>query len=275
MRFKIIDVVVLLSGVVGLWYVVANDPRYELIADNTEIFGSLDELAAMLLFWYALFHFRVVGTEDLKAIWRRDPNAPHWDFILGFLGLFALAHTLYEKFELIPDSLPFVGHLDDGMCALILFIATEHFKVMDITTIGNFSMIILGVAGAAYLAFNSQAHELISDELPFLGALDEMGAAGFVLLCLTHFGIIDNNALWRSDPKKPIYDYVMLLVGVVASTHLLHPNFEFIPDEMTWFGQVDDALCGMIVFMALQHFDLFDLGTFTSPLLSETKPKAM
>lgn len=61
---------------------------------------------------------------------------------------------------------------------------------------------ILGAVSAVYL-FNPTAGflELIPDNLPFIGNLDEAAAAAMLISCLAYFGL-DIGALFGRKPKK-------------------------------------------------------------------------
>lgn len=58
------------------------------------------------------------------------------------------------------------------------------------TPANNFAVLILGVLSALYL-FNPTlgVFELIPDNIPIVGNLDEIGATLLLLRCLSHFGI--------------------------------------------------------------------------------------
>ncbi|MBI1307015.1 MAG: DUF1232 domain-containing protein [Bacteroidetes bacterium] len=52
----------------------------------------------------------------------------YWVGFLAVLSLIYLINPTAGIFELLPDNLPFVGNLDEGLAAFILYSAVEYFR---------------------------------------------------------------------------------------------------------------------------------------------------
>lgn len=52
-------------------------------------------------------------------------------FFTGLLGLLSLLYLLNPTagvFELLPDNIPFVGNIDEGLAAYLLYSSIEYFR---------------------------------------------------------------------------------------------------------------------------------------------------
>ncbi len=49
--------------------------------------------------------------------------------LLGLLGVIYLLNPGAGLFELIPDNLPLIGNLDDGLALALLVICLQHFGI--------------------------------------------------------------------------------------------------------------------------------------------------
>lgn len=52
-------------------------------------------------------------------------------FFKGLLGLLSLLYLLNPTagvFELLPDKIPFVGNIDEGLAAYLLYSSIEYFR---------------------------------------------------------------------------------------------------------------------------------------------------
>lgn len=60
-----------------------------------------------------------------------------------FVVILALASIIYLLnptagiFELIPDNIPFIGNIDEGLAAFILYSSFEYFRGKQIGFFGN------------------------------------------------------------------------------------------------------------------------------------------
>ena len=58
-----------------------------------------------------------------RSSWR-----PAWvTYLLGILGVLYLINPTAGLFELIPDNLPFVGNLDDGVAAVLIWTGMQEY----------------------------------------------------------------------------------------------------------------------------------------------------
>ena len=65
-------------------------------------------------------------------------------------------------------------------------------------------VVCLGVISVLYLLnFGVGVIELIPDNIPFVGNLDEGGAAVLLLMCLRYFGL-DPTKLFERTPKRDV-----------------------------------------------------------------------
>jgi hypothetical protein len=60
-----------------------------------------------------------------------------------FVGLLSMISIIYlinptaGVFELLPDNLPFIGNIDEGLAALILYSSFEYFRGKKIGIFGQ------------------------------------------------------------------------------------------------------------------------------------------
>lgn len=47
---------------------------------------------------------------------------------LGFLSVVYLLNPSAGIFELLPDTIPFVGNVDEGLAAFVLYSSIEYFR---------------------------------------------------------------------------------------------------------------------------------------------------
>ena len=57
--------------------------------------------------------------------------------ILAFCSLIYLLNPTAGIFELLPDNIPFIGNIDEGLASFILYSSIEYFKGKQIGLFGN------------------------------------------------------------------------------------------------------------------------------------------
>ncbi len=139
----------------------------------------------------------------------------HHLLALGF-GALALLYLVFPSlglFELLPDVLPGVGHLDEATATLLLsnVLAWYGFRpgyrgsTLDSSRRNLLSQslaLFAGVAAALYLVYPSLGiFELLPDALPLVGNLDEAGASLLLINVLAFYGI-DLNRFGRRKRKR-------------------------------------------------------------------------
>jgi len=53
------------------------------------------------------------------------------NFLVVFLALLALLYLMNPTagiFELLPDNIPFIGNVDEGLAAYVFYSAVEYFR---------------------------------------------------------------------------------------------------------------------------------------------------
>lgn len=101
--------------------------------------------------------------------------------------------------------------------------------------------VIVAIVCAVYLFMpNFGLIELLPDNLPLIGNLDEL-AAGFLLATVL------NIVPWVSDPSR--LRWVMLgIIGIVSFIYLLNPTagiLELIPDNFPVIGNLDELIAAI------------------------------
>ena len=57
--------------------------------------------------------------------------------ILTFASIIYLLNPTAGIFELIPDNIPFIGNIDEGLASFILYSSFEYFKGKQVGFFGN------------------------------------------------------------------------------------------------------------------------------------------
>jgi uncharacterized membrane protein YkvA (DUF1232 family) len=57
--------------------------------------------------------------------------------IFAFLSLIYLLNPTAGIFELIPDNIPFIGNIDEGLASFILYSSFEYFRGKQIGMFGQ------------------------------------------------------------------------------------------------------------------------------------------
>lgn len=57
--------------------------------------------------------------------------------VLALLSIIYLLNPSAGIFELIPDNIPFIGNVDEGLASFILFSCIEYFRNKQIGVFGN------------------------------------------------------------------------------------------------------------------------------------------
>lgn len=139
---------------------------------------------------------------------RRTPL--HHLLALGFgaLAMLYLVFPNFGLFELLPDVLPLVGHLDEATATLLLtnvlvwYGFQPGFRGSTLgssrrTLLAHLLVLPAGALAALYLIYPSLGiFELIPDAVPLVGNLDEAGAMLLLTNVLAWYGI-DLNRLGR------------------------------------------------------------------------------
>ncbi|MCY4023365.1 MAG: DUF1232 domain-containing protein [Anaerolineaceae bacterium] len=139
----------------------------------------------------------------------------HHVLALGF-GALALLHLVNPTaglFELLPDNLPGVGNLDEGTATLLLTNVLAWYGFQPGyrgNTLGSSRRNLLsqllalfaGALAALYLVNPTAGFlELLPDNLPLIGNLDEAGASLLLINVLAFYGI-DLNRFGRRKRKN-------------------------------------------------------------------------
>ncbi|MCY3719491.1 MAG: DUF1232 domain-containing protein [Anaerolineaceae bacterium] len=139
----------------------------------------------------------------------------HHGLALGF-GALASLYLVYPSlglFELLPDVLPGVGHLDEATATLLLtnILAWYGFQPgyrgsnlgkNRRNLLSQLLALFAGVLAALYLVYPSLGiFELLPDMLPLVGNLDEAGASLLLINVLAWYGI-DLNRFGRRKRKR-------------------------------------------------------------------------
>ena len=131
----------------------------------------------------------------------------------GGLALLYLIFPTVGLFELLPDVLPFIGHLDEATATLLLtnVLAWYGFRPGHRgSTLGSsrrnllsqLLALVAGVVAALYLVYPSLGiFELLPDALPLVGNLDEAAASLVLINVLDYYGI-DLNRFGRRKRKR-------------------------------------------------------------------------
>ncbi|MEM7034151.1 MAG: hypothetical protein AAF629_31710 [Chloroflexota bacterium] len=57
-----------------------------------------------------------------------DRGVPRWlVFLMGLVGLIYILNPTWGIIELIPDNLPFVGNIDEGVAAVLIWYTIVEF----------------------------------------------------------------------------------------------------------------------------------------------------
>lgn len=195
--------------------------------------------------------------------------------LVGAITVASLAYVVLPSslgLEVIPDALPYVGHVDETVAFVIAWSGLHYLRVLNSDAIWKallsnkvFDVLLIALAAFSvlYLA-KGTGLELIPDHLPFIGELDEAFAVLVVFLCLEHFNFLALSRLFSLSVPK-------LLVGAATMSSLAYvvlPSMgvEFIPDELPFVGHVDEAVALVVAWSGLQFLNIVDfqgIGRFT------------
>ena len=139
---------------------------------------------------------------------RRTPFHHLLALCCGALALLYLINPTAGLLELLPDNLPGVGHLDEGTAMLLLTNVLVWYGFQPGyrgSTLGSsrrnllthLLVLLAGALAALYLVNPTFGlFELLPDNLPLVGNLDEAGAMLLLTNALAWYGI-DLNRLGR------------------------------------------------------------------------------
>ncbi len=157
------------------------------------------------------------------------PGAIFWMVLAGLLGMsskFAEC-SLGQKFRIIDDQGRVTGgpmiYLRDGL-------TQRGFPRLGIALSGIFAVMCIGGSFAGGNMFQSnQSFAIVRDQIPWLAANGEIGAAVFGLVMATVVGLVIVGGIRRIGEVAGILVPAMCLLYILAGLGVLAVNFDQIP----------------------------------------------